>query len=142
MQSILGDFAGPGAAAGQLGARPGSAVERSTPRQSCPGETLPSLGTGSSSLRCWHHQHHSCFSSHAWHRRRQHFTPIAIASPLLQSPLASPIPQAPAAHSFSVQTELSAGLWSLSAVGDELHPLYLKEFASQGSTLGTLHPRA
>ena len=52
---------------------------------------------------------------------------------LLQSPLASLIPQAPAAHSFRIKTESSAGLLSLSAVGGRLHPVCLKKFASWGT---------
>lgn len=62
-----------------------------------------------------------------------HRLPLLLLSLLLQSPLASLIPQAPAAHSFRIKTQSSAGLLSLSAVGGKLHPIYLKKFASRGS---------
>ena len=62
-----------------------------------------------------------------------HRLPLLLLSLLLQSLLASLIPQAPAAHSFRIKTQSSAGLLSLSAVGGKLHPVYLKKFASRGS---------
>lgn len=60
---------------------------------------------------------------------------------LLQSPLASLIPQAPAAHSFRIKTQSSAGLLSLSAVGGKTSPRLSQEICFTGIQVSTLHLR-